>query len=68
MRRALDKSELASMAARHGIDPPLTVACADATSALATAHELGFPVLVKPMSPISDTVTPPQRFSTFLGR
>jgi FAD-dependent urate hydroxylase len=62
--RALDKSELASMAARQGIDPPLTVACADAASAVATARQLGYPVLVKPMTPISDTVTPPRRFST----
>ena len=42
--RALDKSDLSATAARHGLDPPLTVACADSAAALAVARELGFPV------------------------
>ncbi len=64
VKRALDKSDLAATAARHGLDPPLTLACADSAAALAVARELGFPVLVKPQTSISDSVTPPRRFST----
>jgi len=62
--RALDKSELAAAASRHGLDPPPTVACASPAAAAAAAHGFGFPVLVKPMTAINDRVTPPRRFSS----
>ncbi len=62
--RALNKSDLSATAARHGLDPPLTVACSGPAAALAAARQLGFPVLVKPLTSISDSVTPPRRFSS----
>ena len=64
VKRALDKSDLAATAVRHGLDPPLTVACADSAAALAVARDLEYPVLVKPLKTISDGVTPPQRFAS----
>jgi cation diffusion facilitator CzcD-associated flavoprotein CzcO/predicted ATP-grasp superfamily ATP-dependent carboligase len=64
VERSLDKGNLVATAGRHGLDPPPTVACLSPESALAAAREFGFPVLIKPMTPISDLVTPPSRFAS----
>jgi cation diffusion facilitator CzcD-associated flavoprotein CzcO/predicted ATP-grasp superfamily ATP-dependent carboligase len=62
--RSLDKAELVATAKRHGLDPPLTIACGNVEDAVAAAEDLGFPVLVKPLRTINDELTPSQRLST----
>jgi predicted ATP-grasp superfamily ATP-dependent carboligase len=47
--RALDKRELLSAAARHGLDAPRTVICVSAAEILRTRREIEFPVIVKPV-------------------
>jgi FAD-dependent urate hydroxylase len=64
VRRSLDKADLATIAARHELGPPSTALCADAAQALEAARELGYPVLVKPISSISERVVPRQRVSS----
>ena len=64
VERALDKADLVTTASRHGLNPPPTVACATAADALDAAREFGFPVLVKPTTPVEDRVTPARRFSS----
>lgn len=64
VRRSLDKADLAATAARHGLGPPATAECADTAQALAAAREFGYPLVVKPLSSISDRVTPRRRVSS----
>ena len=52
VQRSLDKRDLAVTAARHGLDPPTTIVCHSCEQALAAAREIGFPVVVKPLSVI----------------
>ncbi len=54
VQRALDKAELAMIAERHRLVPPATAVCDDLTQALEAAGELGFPVVVKPVSSVID--------------
>ena len=62
--RSLDKTDLIATAERHGLDPPLTVECRGFADALAAAREVGFPVLVKPLTTINDDLTPTQRLNS----
>ena len=64
VRRSLDKADLVATARRHGLDPPLTITCPGFEDALAAASEIGFPVLVKPLSTINDDLTPSRRLSS----
>ena len=64
VQRNLDKSALVATATRHGLPPPLTISCANSEDALSAALEIGFPVLVKPLTPIHDLLTPPRRFGS----
>jgi FAD-dependent urate hydroxylase len=64
VQRNLDKSALVAAAARHGLEPPLTISCANSKDALEAALEIGFPVLVKPLTPIDDCLTPSRRFGS----
>jgi cation diffusion facilitator CzcD-associated flavoprotein CzcO/predicted ATP-grasp superfamily ATP-dependent carboligase len=64
VQRNLDKSALVAAAARHGLAPPLTISCANSDEALDAALEIGFPVLVKPLTPIHDCLQPPRRFGS----
>jgi FAD-dependent urate hydroxylase len=64
VRRSLDKADLITTAERHGLDPPLTIACASFEEALSAARDIGFPVLVKPPTTINDELTPPQRLNS----
>jgi FAD-dependent urate hydroxylase len=64
VERNLDKSALVATATRHGLEPPLTISCANSEEALDAALEIGFPVLVKPLTPIDDFLTPPRRFGS----
>jgi predicted ATP-grasp superfamily ATP-dependent carboligase len=61
VQRCLDKSELATLATRHALDPPETAVCTSPEQALAAAEEMGFPVVVKPLSSIIETATPRRR-------
>lgn len=54
VERSLDKTDLATAAARHDLAPPETIVCSDAAQALAAGWELGFPVVIKPVSSIID--------------
>ena len=54
VERSLDKLALTTVAARHGLDSPRTVVCATVADALVAAGELGYPVVVKPVSSIVD--------------
>jgi cation diffusion facilitator CzcD-associated flavoprotein CzcO/predicted ATP-grasp superfamily ATP-dependent carboligase len=67
VKRSLDKAELAASAARHDLAPPPTTVCEDAAQALVAARELGFPVVVKPLSSIIDRATPHRRESSVLA-
>jgi FAD-dependent urate hydroxylase len=49
VERALDKRELLAAAARHGLDSPRTVICANAAQVLQAGDEIGFPAIVKPV-------------------
>ena len=51
---SLDKLALTRLAARHGLDSPKTVVCSTVADALAAVGELGYPVVVKPVSSIVD--------------
>jgi len=64
VRRSLDKADLLATAARHDLDPPLTIPCRSFKEAVAAAREIGFPVLAKPMTTIYDDATPSRRLST----
>jgi cation diffusion facilitator CzcD-associated flavoprotein CzcO/predicted ATP-grasp superfamily ATP-dependent carboligase len=64
VRRSLDKANLSILAARHGLDPPSTLEFLDSAQALDAARELGYPVLVKPLSSISERVAPRHRVSS----
>jgi predicted ATP-grasp superfamily ATP-dependent carboligase len=52
VQRALDKAQLAAAGARAGLDPPPTAVCTGPAQALKAADEMGFPVLVKPVSSV----------------
>lgn len=64
VQRSLDKFDLSATASRHGLDPPATVTSDGTAAALAAARGFGFPVLVKPMTPVEDRVSPPRRFAS----
>lgn len=59
VQRALDKSELAAAAARHGLESPPTTVCRSQEEAVDAARRIGFPVVVKPVSSVIDA--PPAR-------
>jgi predicted ATP-grasp superfamily ATP-dependent carboligase len=67
VERALDKADLAATAARHGLETPQTVVCSDPARALAAGRELGYPVVIKPLSSISEHLTPRRRVSSVLA-
>jgi FAD-dependent urate hydroxylase len=66
VRRSLDKTVLATIAARHALDPPSTITCRDSAQALAAAREIGFPVVVKPLSSIIEDTRPRRRVGSVL--
>ena len=64
VRRSLDKADLAASAARHGLEAPATIVCTTAAQALDAARELGYPLVVKPVSSVSERVRPRHRVSS----
>jgi cation diffusion facilitator CzcD-associated flavoprotein CzcO/predicted ATP-grasp superfamily ATP-dependent carboligase len=54
VERSLDKLALTTAAGRHGLDSPETIVCSTAADALAAVGQLGYPVVVKPVSSIVD--------------
>jgi FAD-dependent urate hydroxylase len=66
VRRCLDKSELAAAAERHGLAPPASAVCRDGAGALRAAHDLGFPLLAKPISSVIERSVPPRRLGSAL--
>ncbi|HEY5428577.1 MAG TPA: NAD(P)-binding domain-containing protein [Solirubrobacteraceae bacterium] len=47
-----DKAQLAAAAARHALSPPPTVVCPTKAQAVQAARQIGFPVVVKPVSSV----------------
>lgn len=52
VERSLDKLALTTMASKHGLNSPRTVVCSTVAEALDAVRELGYPVVVKPVSSI----------------
>ena len=66
VQRSLDKTDLASIAARHALAPPSTIVCRGYAQALDAAQEMGFPVVVKPLSSIIEHTMPRRRSGSLL--
>jgi predicted ATP-grasp superfamily ATP-dependent carboligase len=67
VQRSLDKTDLVLTAARHGLGSPPTVICHTSAQALEAASEIGFPVVVKPLSSIIGDMTPRRRSGSVLA-
>jgi len=52
VQRALDKLELAATTTRHGLAPPPTWTCHGDVEARSAGAQLGYPVIVKPLSSV----------------
>jgi predicted ATP-grasp superfamily ATP-dependent carboligase len=68
VEQSLDKRALVSLAARNGLAPPHTVECDNLKEALCAANEIGYPVVVKPISTIIRTDRARRRIGAKLVR
>ncbi len=68
VERSLDKRTLISVASRHGLSSPLSIACRGTAEALSAAGRIGLPVLAKPVHSVFEVDGASRRVGATLVR